>query len=409
MATKCSVTVQVRARPILMNKREEHEGTGGICVKVKDNTTSIWDPTDHSKKRNFTFDRSFNSLTPTSPDFADQLAVYKAVGLPQLDQAMKGYNCTVFAYGQTGSGKTYTMMGKEDVSITSTNSPKGRAFQQEDLDPEVGVIPRFCTEMFSRLETQHSNTISHRVDCVYYEIYNDKVHDLLDSGSSRTYKVREHPKHGPYVEGLQHSEVQTYADIAKLLKRGARDRHTAKTSMNDVSSRSHAVLELVLTTSRFDTTTGDLCDTSARVALVDLAGSERQRAAGTEGERLKEGACINKGLLSLGNVIEALASNADKKGKHARFVQYRDSTLTWLLREALGGNSKTIMVCSHPTHSPYPPTTLPPSPTPSDRNSLAVVPQLRRVAFEYVPSLFPTLSLPHPLPFLHSSEVRGPC
>eukprot|EP01061_Rhynchopus_euleeides_P026481 TRINITY_DN43256_c0_g1_i1.p1 TRINITY_DN43256_c0_g1~~TRINITY_DN43256_c0_g1_i1.p1 ORF type:complete len:1417 (+),score=638.11 TRINITY_DN43256_c0_g1_i1:57-4307(+) len=346
MATKCSVSVMVRARPILFNKREEQEGTGGTCLKVNGNSTIIWDPTDNTKKRSFAFDRSFNSLTPDQADFADQKTVYTEVGVPSLEQALRGYNTTVFAYGQTGSGKTYTMMGQETVSITQNST---KIVSHEELPAEVGVIPRFCTEMFQRLSMQSksgSGTVSHRVDSVYYEIYNDKVHDLLDSGSSRTYKVREHPKHGPYVEGLQHCEVHSYADISKLLKRGARDRHTAKTSMNDVSSRSHAVLELVLTTSRFDPQTGDLCDTSSRIALVDLAGSERQRAAGTEGERLKEGASINKGLLSLGNVIEALASNADKKNKHMRFVQYRDSTLTWLLREALGGNSRTIMIAT---------------------------------------------------------------
>ena len=343
MATKCSVSVYVRARPIL-NRREEEEGGGGTCLSIKGKGTTIWDPTDTSKKRTFGFDRSFNSLTREVEDFASQQHIYEIVGVPSLDQAMKGYNTTIFAYGQTGSGKTYTMMGHE-----SLNKGKGNT-NPEDLHEETGVIPRFCVDLFDRISNQQqgSVTVSHRVESVYYEIYNDKVHDLLDSSSSKTYKVREHPKLGPYVEGLQHCQVKNYTDVNRLLKRGARDRHTAKTSMNDVSSRSHAVLELVLTTSKFDPQTGDLSETNSRIALVDLAGSERQTTAKTEGERLREGSSINKGLLSLGNVIEALASNTEGKSKkHQRFVQYRDSTLTWLLKEALGGNSRTAMVCNN--------------------------------------------------------------
>eukprot|EP01062_Namystynia_karyoxenos_P020439 TRINITY_DN1773_c1_g1_i1.p1 TRINITY_DN1773_c1_g1~~TRINITY_DN1773_c1_g1_i1.p1 ORF type:complete len:1569 (+),score=588.92 TRINITY_DN1773_c1_g1_i1:164-4708(+) len=385
MSDRCNVTVTVRVRPILLNQREEAEGEGATCVSVAGNSTTIWDPADPSRKRTFTFDRSFDSISPVSPAYASQPAVYSSIGLPALDWAFKGYNATIFAYGQTGSGKTYTMLGHESAPLTLLDGAAPQKTPRKDVsgqrqqpsapghlvlsggagqangDPsgqvhaEVGVIPRFCLELFKRVDEGNTaqTTVSHRVDCVYYEIYNEKVHDLLDpSGHQVAHRVREHPRHGPYVEGLQRQQVRNYPEVAKVLKRGAKERHTASTMMNDVSSRSHAVCELSLTTSKFDRTTGDLSETLSRIALVDLAGSERQRAAGTQGDRLKEGATINKSLLTLGNVIEALATNSEKasgrgqKRAEVRFVPYRDSMLTWLLREALGGNSRTVMVAT---------------------------------------------------------------
>eukprot|EP01062_Namystynia_karyoxenos_P046508 TRINITY_DN3488_c0_g1_i2.p1 TRINITY_DN3488_c0_g1~~TRINITY_DN3488_c0_g1_i2.p1 ORF type:complete len:1506 (+),score=626.38 TRINITY_DN3488_c0_g1_i2:91-4518(+) len=351
-ADRCAVTVTVRVRPILI-RREEAEGEGATCVSVNGNCVTIWDPADMSRKRAFSYDRAFDSISTDHPQFAAQPAVYSVIGVPTLEQAFKGYNTTIFAYGQTGSGKTYTMLGHEAAPLGITDSaPRDRGAspgEQQQVNAEVGIIPRFCLDLFRKVEESNAaqTTVSHRVDCVYYEIYNERVHDLLDpSGAQAAHRVREHPHLGPYVEGLQRLQVRNYAEVAKVLRRGAKERHTASTNMNDHSSRSHAVCELTLTSSKFDRATGDLSETVSRICLVDLAGSERQRAAGTQGDRLREGATINKSLLTLGNVIEALASNSEKSRAPKRFVPYRDATLTWLLREALGGNSKTVMVAT---------------------------------------------------------------
>ena len=259
----------------------------------------------------FKFDHSYDSSNLASDGFASQEVIYNDLGAGLLDRAFDGYNCCIFAYGQTGSGKSHTMMGKDDK----------------------GLIPRICDALFNRLNSL--TDVSCRVECSYLEIYNEKVRDLL-SPRSTSLRVREHPSTGPYVEDLSKMAVASYNDVERLLDQGTKSRTTASTAMNETSSRSHAVFSITLTQRR--NIVGLDTEKTAKISLVDLAGSERVHSTGAVGTRLKEGAEINKSLSTLGRVISALA---DRK-----LVPYRDSVLTWLLKDSLGGNSMTAMIAT---------------------------------------------------------------
>ncbi|EAX10287.1 chromosome 20 open reading frame 23, isoform CRA_a [Homo sapiens] len=283
------------------------------------------------RTKTFTYDFSFYSADTKSPDYVSQEMVFKTLGTDVVKSAFEGYNACVFAYGQTGSGKSYTMMGNSGDS---------------------GLIPRICEGLFSRInETTRWDEASFRTEVSYLEIYNERVRDLLRRKSSKTFnlRVREHPKEGPYVEDLSKHLVQNYGDVEELMDAGNINRTTAATGMNDVSSRSHAIFTIKFTQAKFDSEMP--CETVSKIHLVDLAGSERADATGATGVRLKEGGNINKSLVTLGNVISALAdlsqdaANTLAKKKQV-FVPYRDSVLTWLLKDSLGGNSKTIMIAT---------------------------------------------------------------
>lgn len=218
-----------------------------------------------------------------------------------------------------------------------------------------GLIPRVCKELFHRIRTNTDEAMSYAVEVSYLEIYNEKVRDLLNPKSKGNLRVREHPVLGPYVENLTKLLVHTQEEIEALMEEGNKTRTVASTNMNNESSRSHAVFTMVFT--QTESVNADLSsDKVSKISLVDLAGSERAESTGATGARLKEGANINKSLTTLGKVIAALAkaSNSDakakkkpgKKGKDDAFIPYRDSALTWLLRENLGGNSKTCMVAA---------------------------------------------------------------
>ncbi|XP_009474492.1 PREDICTED: kinesin-like protein KIF16B [Nipponia nippon] len=279
----------------------------------------------------FTYDFSYFSADSKSPSFVCQEMVFKNLGTDVLKSAFEGYNACVFAYGQTGSGKSYTMMGNAG---------------------DAGLIPRICEGLFSKIsEKTKRNEASFRTEVSYLEIYNERVRDLLRRKSSKTnnLRIREHPKEGPYVEDLSKHLVQNYTDVEELMDAGNINRTTAATGMNDVSSRSHAIFTINFTQAKFDSEMP--CETVSKIHLVDLAGSERADATGATGVRLKEGGNINKSLVTLGNVISALAdlsqdaTNPLSKKKQV-FVPYRDSVLTWLLKDSLGGNSKTIMIAT---------------------------------------------------------------
>nr|KAG5712585.1 hypothetical protein BaRGS_011559 [Batillaria attramentaria] len=196
------------------------------------------------------------------------------------------------------------------------------------------------------------------VEISFFEIYNEKIHDLLASskeknGKKATLKVREHPVLGPYVEGLSTFVVNSFEDVEGWITLGTKNRATAATGMNDKSSRSHSVFTIVLTQTRTERVEGQDHDHSitSKINLVDLAGSERQSQAQTSGERLREGANINKSLLTLGKVISVLSERSSASKKRKIFIPYRDSVLTWLLKESLGGNSKTAMIATiSPSH-----------------------------------------------------------
>uniref|UniRef100_A0A672SMK3 Kinesin family member 13B n=1 Tax=Sinocyclocheilus grahami TaxID=75366 RepID=A0A672SMK3_SINGR len=274
----------------------------------------------------FAYDYCFWSMDESETEkFAGQDVVFQCLGESLLHNAFQGYNACIFAYGQTGSGKSYTMMGSVD---------------------QPGLIPRLCSSLFERTVQHQREEESFTVEVSYMEIYNEKVRDLLDpKGSRQALRVREHKVLGPYVDGLSRLAVESYKDIESLMSEGNKSRTVAATNMNEESSRSHAVFNIILTHTLKDLQSGTSGEKVSKLSLVDLAGSERAAKTGAAGERLKEGSNINKSLTTLGLVISALAEQGAGKNKN-KFVPYRDSVLTWLLKDSLGGNSRTAMVAT---------------------------------------------------------------
>ncbi|XP_051029952.1 kinesin-like protein KIF1B isoform X15 [Phodopus roborovskii] len=326
-----SVKVAVRVRPF--NSRETSKESKCI-IQMQGNSTSIINPKNPKEApKSFSFDYSYWSHTsPEDPCFASQNRVYNDIGKEMLLHAFEGYNVCIFAYGQTGAGKSYTMMGKQEES-------------------QAGIIPQLCEELFEKINDNCNEEMSYSVEVSYMEIYCERVRDLLNPKNKGNLRVREHPLLGPYVEDLSKLAVTSYTDIADLMDAGNKARTVAATNMNETSSRSHAVFTIVFTQKKCDAETNLSTEKVSKISLVDLAGSERADSTGAKGTRLKEGANINKSLTTLGKVISALAevdncTSKSKKKKKTDFIPYRDSVLTWLLRENLGGNSRTAMVAA---------------------------------------------------------------
>lgn len=218
-----------------------------------------------------------------------------------------------------------------------------------------GLIPRTCEDLFERIETNQDPNVTYNVRVSYFEVYNENVRDLLVPKRDTPYnlKVRESPTEGPYVKDLTEVQVRNIEEVMRYMRVGDASRTIASTKMNDTSSRSHAVFTLILKQIYHDMDTDETTERMARIRLVDLAGSERANATGATGVRLREGSNINKSLTTLGRVIAALAEATNPKAsskKHKEVVPYRDSVLTWLLKDSLGGNSKTAMIaCISPT------------------------------------------------------------
>ncbi|XP_057696176.1 kinesin-like protein KIF1A isoform X9 [Corythoichthys intestinalis] len=327
-----SVKVAVRVRPF--NSREMSKESKCI-IQMSGNTTTIINPKQLKDNKSFNFDYSYWSHTsPEDVNYASQMLVYKDIGEEMLLHAFEGYNVCIFAYGQTGAGKSYTMMGKQDVK------------------DQQGIIPLLCEDLFTKINDNTDNSMSYSVEVSYMEIYCERVRDLLNPKNKGNLRVREHPLMGPYVEDLSKLAVTSYNDIQDLMDSGNKARTVAATNMNETSSRSHAVFNIIFTQKRHDADTDNTSEKVSKISLVDLAGSERADSTGAKGTRLKEGANINKSLTTLGKVISALAEvdsgpNKNKKKKKVEsFIPYRDSVLTWLLRENLGGNSRTAMVAA---------------------------------------------------------------
>lgn len=320
-----SVKVAVRLRPFNLRERELD---AKCVVEMSKKNTLITSSSNQTHK--FEYDYSYWSMEKTNLNFASQQQVYNDLGVEMLEHAFQGYNVCIFAYGQTGSGKSYTMMGKPNDS------------------DEMGLIPRLCHDLFRQIEKLQNENLKYSVEVSYMEIYCEKVRDLLSPKNTDNLRVREHPLLGPYVDNLEKMAVCNYKDIFDLMDAGNKARTVAATNMNSTSSRSHAVFTIVLTQKLHDLQTNLDAEKVSKISLVDLAGSERANSTGAEGQRLKEGANINKSLTTLGLVISKLADEASKKKvKNARsVVPYRDSVLTWLLRENLGGNSKTAMIAA---------------------------------------------------------------
>uniref|UniRef100_UPI00398F0F6D kinesin family member 4 n=1 Tax=Pristiophorus japonicus TaxID=55135 RepID=UPI00398F0F6D len=261
---------------------------------------------------------------------AEQEEVFHIAVDPLIQGIFKGYNATVLAYGQTGSGKTYSMGG------TYSSGQEG--------DPNVGVIPRVINMLFRIIEENSDNDFTLKVS--YLEIYNEEILDLLyPSREKSQIHIREDPKEGIKIVGLIEKTVTSAMEMVNCLEQGNSTRTVAATAMNSQSSRSHAIFTVTIEQRKKSDKSNYF---SSKLHLVDLAGSERQKKTKAEGDRLKEGININRGLLSLGNVISALGDENNRKG----FVPYRDSKLTRLLQDSLGGNSHTLMIaCVSPADS----------------------------------------------------------
>ncbi|KAG6735553.1 hypothetical protein POTOM_061836 [Populus tomentosa] len=314
-----NVQVMIRIRP-LSNIEKVSQGHGR-CLKQESGQTLVW--LGHPETR-FTFDH-------VSCETISQEKLFKVAGLPMVENCMSGYNSCMFAYGQTGSGKTYTMMG--EINQVECN-----------LSADCGITPRIFEHLFSRIRMEEENRRDEKLrfscKCSFLEIYNEQITDLLEP-SSTNLQLREDLNKGVYVENLTEYNVRTVNDVIKLLQQGAANRKMAATYMNSESSRSHSVFTCVIESWWEKDSMNHF--RFARLNLVDLAGSERQKSSGAEGDRLKEAANINKSLSTLGWVIMSLVDLAHGKHKH---VPYRDSRLTFLLQDSLGGNSKTTIIAN---------------------------------------------------------------
>ena len=297
-----------------------------------------------------------------------QSEIFESVGVPVTDAFLEGYHGCLIAYGQTGAGKTFTMQGPSDDLEEGATERVSLAEDANALsadDPEAqGLIPRVLQRVFQRVEDEKRGVgvpegepapvdVAFTVKCSYLEIYNEQVADLLappdaDRGSAARAapQIREHDRRGVFVEGLTEALVTSAEETYDLFTRGSFNRRVGQTEMNRESSRSHAVFTVTLESRRRAFPGAALQKRNATLHLVDLAGSERQKATEAGGARLKEASAINKSLSALGNVIKALVDVAEGKERH---VPYRDSKLTYLLKDALGGRARcTLLACVSP-------------------------------------------------------------
>lgn len=332
---ECSVQVGIRIRPF--NEREKALGAK-LCVDM-DGPKTILLPVEASEEpRTFSFDASFWShdgfeidekgYSKASPGsrYADQQQVFEKLGTGVLDNAWEGYHCCLFAYGQTGSGKSYSMVG---------------------YGANRGIVPVSCEDIFNRISKNTVAGLTFEVSVSMIEIYNECVQDLLVRSKDRPrqgLQLRENRQLGIYVDGVRKRPVNSYAAIESVTEEGTSNRTVGATLMNATSSRAHTVITIefkqVLSEDSRNT------EKLSMINLVDLAGSEKADQSGATGDRLKEGCAINKSLSALGNVIEKLADKATGKAKAGAVIPYRDSKLTRLLQNALGGSSKTVMICA---------------------------------------------------------------
>lgn len=318
------------------------------------------------------------------PAYDDQQRVYDFIGPRMHDAVMSGFNACLFAYGQTGSGKSYSMIGPTEAVTAAVAAAKGAtgttaaakgssgsnggSTAADTAAAERGIMPRLFSDLFRRMREERAKdeSVTFTAEVSFLEIYCEKVRDLLavaggtttSSSSSGAYfapsastggslRIRQHPSQGPYVEGLTHVKVRDEESVLRYLLSGLRDRATAGTNMNEHSSRSHAILQLQVTkvVADADEATGAVVTRTcvSKATMVDLAGSERVSQSGVSGDRFEEAKNINLSLSTLGRVIQQLSEK--QSGRHV-IPAYRDSVLTWLLSDSLGGNSKTIMLAT---------------------------------------------------------------
>eukprot|EP00928_Gymnodinium_smaydae_P093679 TRINITY_DN7798_c1_g1_i2.p1 TRINITY_DN7798_c1_g1~~TRINITY_DN7798_c1_g1_i2.p1 ORF type:complete len:380 (-),score=88.69 TRINITY_DN7798_c1_g1_i2:100-1239(-) len=339
-----AVVVGVRVRPFHWR---EQELQATCCIDMNGPNTIITDAMGNEKA--FAFDESFWSHDDFYTDdqgyckanpggrYCDQQHVFDTFGKRVLDNAWEGFHCCLFAYGQTGAGKSYSMVG---------------------VGANKGIVPISCEEIFRRIdECDNKSSLHYEVTISMIELYNETIHDLLLSPEQRGKRgltLHESKMLGVYIEGVTKLPVESYEAISRAVDEANEQRTIGATKMNATSSRAHTVLsiEFKQVMKIADTQSVKL----SMINLVDLAGSEKSAQTGAEGERFKEGIAINSSLTALGNVIEKLAERSQGKGKKGVpiVIPYRNSKLTRLLQNALGGSSKTIMICAlSPASSNY--------------------------------------------------------
>uniref|UniRef100_A0A8C4FA53 Kinesin-like protein n=1 Tax=Dicentrarchus labrax TaxID=13489 RepID=A0A8C4FA53_DICLA len=317
------IKVFVRVRPVTQGTGLTTDGDQSMCLTVtSSNTIRLL---SKPEPRTFTYDHVADMDT-------SQDSVFSSVAKNIVESCMNGYNGTIFAYGQTGSGKTFTMLGPSELDNFT--------------DELRGVIPRSFEYLFfliNREVERSGQSKSFLCKCSFIEIYNEQIYDLLDTASASLF-LRENIKKGLFVEGAVEKFVNSAAEAYQVLSMGWRNRRVASTSMNRESSRSHAVFTMTLESKESINEVVNI--RTSQLNLVDLAGSERQKDTNTEGSRLKEASSINRSLMCLGQVIMALVDVSNGKNRH---ICYRDSKLTFLLRDSLGGNAKTYIIANvHP-------------------------------------------------------------
>ncbi|XP_066173954.1 centromere-associated protein E [Sylvia atricapilla] len=308
MADEGAVTVCVRVRPLIARENASGDKVS-LHWRSENNTVSEVNGT-----KIFSYDRVFHSSDNTQQ-------LYDGVAVPIIQSAVQGYNGTIFAYGQTASGKTYTMMGNED---------------------SMGIIPKAIQHVFKIICEIPDREFLLRVS--YMEIYNETITDLLcDNRKKKPLGIREDVNRNTYVEDLIEEVVVAPEQVMAWIRKGERNRHYGETKMNEHSSRSHTIFRMIIESRERSDPANANCDGAVMVShlnLVDLAGSERASQTGSEGVRLKEGCNINRSLFVLGQVIKKLCD--DPSG----FINYRDSKLTRILQNSLGGNAKTVIICT---------------------------------------------------------------
>ncbi|RLV92121.1 Kinesin-related protein 1 [Spathaspora sp. JA1] len=336
-----NIKVSVRVRPLLPREKEKTSESKCLVSMPTPQKTILEIPKPlgvdtgrnnslEEKTKTYLFDECIWSYDVDSTNYTNNKKYYNQTGPELLSHLFQGYNVCLLAYGQTSSGKTYTMMGNRK---------------------EPGIIPLLIRDILKQMEVCVNEKINCELKFSYMEIYNEQVRDLLGNNDSLKCKVREHPQTGPYVENVQEYIVRDYSHFLTLLNQGNHSRSTAQTSMNDKSSRSHAIITLTLKQTRFESENqDDLGDAAeemiSNIKLVDLAGSERLGKTKLYGqqERIKEGTLINKSLTVLGRCIGLLAGKDSNTSSSTIVVPYRESILTYILRENLSGNSKTCMI-----------------------------------------------------------------
>ncbi|KAH8669630.1 P-loop containing nucleoside triphosphate hydrolase protein [Tricladium varicosporioides] len=318
--TNINVVVRCRGR----NEREVRENSGVVLQTegVKGKTLELWMGPNALSNKTYHFDKVFSSA-------ADQAMIYDGVVTPMLDEMLAGFNCTIFAYGQTGTGKTYTMSG--DMSDTMGM-----------LSDAAGIIPRVLHALFTKLEIDDAEC---SVKCSFIELYNEELRDLISPDDNTKLKIFDDKNQVAHLQGMEESHIKTAVDGIKLLQAGSHKRQVAATKCNDLSSRSHTVFTITAYIKKTGENGEDYVS-AGKLNLVDLAGSENIQRSGAENKRAAEAGLINKSLLTLGRVINALVERNGRHSDQKIRIPYRDSKLTRLLQDSLGGRTKTCIIAT---------------------------------------------------------------